>query len=297
MGVARDPQMDKQIRKAQRKQDDDDSDFEMDDDIAEFIRDAVKDPPPGAIPAMRDAGYLPPLSVPAGFPQMQVEPIDDIDPLPMPSTVQSAPTVQTEGPAIQTATQPQSSLPQYQPLDNRKPLPAYEPVKRKRNVTDMKSAYLPAHRPMKDRMTGQVLQDDDGNERKKHHILGSKKRGVEDNAALAMVTPYGETFADVAREFKEMIEADGQGKAKKYDGALQRYPNYLKLVFDKSSFFNTRSDLFKEGADAEAKRIIEAEALHKSNTTATPYSKYITNFKHGYYEFKRLVAKRESLIG
>ena len=287
-GVERDPEMDKQIREVQRQQDEDDEDFEVDDDIAEFLREAAKNPPPGAVPAMRDAGLLPPLlsSMP------EVEPIDDIsDPLPMPGNAPRAPTVHIEDTPVQTV-QPAREF-EFE----RTPLPEYEPKQRKRPQTDMQDNYLEGYRPLKSRATGQVIKDEDGNDRQKHYILGSRKRGVEDLAALAVITSGGESPSCVLEEFKEMIKADGQTRGKKFDGSLLKYPGYLKVLFENSTFFNTRSDLFKEGADAEAKKVIQNEALKRSLRGTTPMKKHITNLNHGYFDYKALVAKCDALIG
>jgi hypothetical protein len=267
---------------------DDDDDFEPDfDDTCEFIREAAKNPPPGAVPAMRDAGFLPPL--PSNMPE--VEPLDDIsDSLLMPGNAPHAPTVHIEDTPVQTV-QPAREF-EFE----RTPLPEYEPKQRKRPQTDMQDNYMEGYRPLKSRETGKVIKDEDGNDRQKHYLLGSHKRGVEDMPALAVVTSGGESPSCVLEEFKEMLKADGQTRGKKFDGSLVKYPGYLKVIFDNSAFFNTRSDLFKDGADAEAKKVIQNEALKRSLRGTTPMKKHITNLNHGYFDYKALVAKRDALI-
>ena len=91
----------------------------------------------------------------------------------------------------------------------------------------------------------------------------------------------------IIREYKDLLRNNGHGDGQAGDGSVNKYPRYMRMLFDNAVFI-TRAELFEKEALSKAVMFFTKLAFEKARDGKTSAKKHFSNFMHGFTDFVEL---------
>lgn len=138
---------------------------------------------------------------------------------------------------------------------------------------------------------GRPVLDEFGSAKRKTSLFGGSEARYNPNAASLQLISVGESPEEVEQEYKLRLHARGDSNGGR-SGSLTKYPRFLGQLFEDNTFFKTRTDLFKEGAKEEAKKVFDAICWANRDSNKKKWTTRSGYMMKAFTDFHELVASQ-----
>ena len=122
-------------------------------------------------------------------------------------------------------------------------------------------------------------------------IVGFKPLEAESQSTASLArarSPLSPSEVEaIIREYKDLLRNNGYGDGQAGDGSVNKYPRYMRMLFDDAVFIS-RAELFEKDALTKAVMFFTKLAFEKAKEGKTPAKKHFSNFMHGFTDFVEL---------